>query len=156
MAMRHCLQRDQANSSPKRVLERRSGGRRFQEPESTPACAEQLKRRVLLLPQQSVMNRSAAASGLHSTLQLEGKRSLDLAARVGVCAGQLEVALDHTAGVLYGAKRSRGARRKPERWRSGLTAAHSFLPYTLGWGRYPQWPSLLPVGGGATRVISLS
>ena len=32
----------------------------------------------------------------------------------------------------------------------------TFLPYTLGWGRYPQWPSLLPVGGGATRVISLS
>ena len=32
----------------------------------------------------------------------------------------------------------------------------SFLPYTLGWGRYPQWPSLLPAGGGVTRVISLS
>ena len=34
--------------------------------------------------------------------------------------------------------------------------ALSFLPCTLGWGRYPQWPSPLPVGGDATRVISLS
>ena len=32
----------------------------------------------------------------------------------------------------------------------------SFLPCTLGWGRYPQWPRLLSVGGGTTRVISLS
>ena len=31
----------------------------------------------------------------------------------------------------------------------------SFLPFTLGWRRYPQWPSLLPVGGGAARVILL-
>ena len=26
----------------------------------------------------------------------------------------------------------------------------------LKWGMAPQWPSLLPVGGGATRVILLS